>query len=180
MSTYRYRVVVSSATCANSVNSTEVELIVYPTATATTIPAGSTICEGGNTSFSAGSPVTGWTYQWQVNTGSGFTNINNGGVYSGAVSSILNITGATLAMSTYRYRVVVSSVACANSVNSNEAILTVHPPAVITNPTPVNNPICEGANTSFSIGSPVTGWTYQWQVNTGSGFANITDGGVYA
>ncbi|MBK6826976.1 MAG: HYR domain-containing protein [Chitinophagaceae bacterium] len=43
---------------------------------------------------------------------------------------------------------------------------------------PSNSAICEGANTSFTI--TATGATgYQWQVDNGGGFANITDDATY-
>jgi hypothetical protein len=93
-------------------------------------PANATVCAGANTSFSvSGSgPITG--YQWQVNTGSGFNNISNGGVYSGATSTTLTITGALATMSGYQYRSVV--IGNCVSVNSNAAILTVNPTPVFT------------------------------------------------
>ncbi len=71
-------------------------------------PPNRTICANGNTTFSTTATGTGLTYQWQVNTGSGFTNISDGGVYSTATTSILRITGATGAMTGYQYRCVVT------------------------------------------------------------------------
>ena len=44
--------------------------------------------------------------QWEVNTGSGFTNMTNGGVYSGSSTGTLTITGATAAMNGYLYEAV--------------------------------------------------------------------------
>jgi hypothetical protein len=84
------------------------------------------ICSGSNASFTVAATGTSPTYQWQVNPGSGFVNITNGGVYSGATTPTLNITGATTALSGNIYRAVVSGAAPCGSVNSGNATLTVH------------------------------------------------------
>jgi hypothetical protein len=60
------------------------------------------ICPGGSTSFD--SKMSGTTYQWQVDTGSGFTNITNAGIYSHADSAILIISNAPSSMYGYQYR----------------------------------------------------------------------------
>jgi hypothetical protein len=86
-------------------------------------PSNSSICSGSNTSFTVtASNVV--AYQWQVNTGSGFGNVSNGGVYSGASTATLSITGGTTGMSGYAYQCVVSG----GSVTSNSATLTVSSP----------------------------------------------------
>ncbi len=51
--------------------------------------------------------------QWAVNAGSGFSNLTDGGLYSGSSTDTLTITGATAAMSGYQYEAVFS-----NSVSS--------------------------------------------------------------
>jgi len=71
------------------------------------------------------------TYQWQVNAGSGFQNISDGGVYSGATTSTLNLTLTTEDMDGYLYRVIVTS-AGGQSTTSNAATLRInHRPAFI-------------------------------------------------
>jgi len=95
-----------------------------------THPTNSAIEIGDNTSFTVTAAGTGLTYQWQMNTGSGFTSITNAGVYSGATTSALNLTGVTYAMNGYQYRVIVSG-SVAPVATSNEATLTVKGPPVI-------------------------------------------------
>ena len=95
----------------------------------TTQPTDQTVTEGNNTSFQVEASGTGLTYQWQVNTtgtGSGYVNIANGGVYSGATTETLNITGATAEMNGYLYRVVVNG-AVQLPATSNGAKLTYIP-----------------------------------------------------
>ncbi len=71
-------------------------------------PVNSTVIQGGNTSFSVTATGTGLTYQWQVNTGSGWNNVTNGGVYSGATTATLTLTGVTGNMNGYLYRCIVT------------------------------------------------------------------------
>jgi hypothetical protein len=89
-------------------------------------PLNSSVCEGLNTVFSVGATGSGLTYQWQVNQGSGWTNVLNGGVYSGATTNVLTITGATTGMNGYQYRCVVTGT-CFTTTTSNAATLTVNP-----------------------------------------------------
>ena len=167
LNTYRYRCQLSNATCTTPGVSNAGILTVNTLPAVTTNPANSTICLGGNTSFSAAATGTGIGYQWQVSTDGGttYTNITNGGVYGGATTTTLTITGATAAMNTYRYRVAVSGT-CAPAANSTGAILTVVNPVAIT-AQPVNSEICSGSNTSFSVtGSSTQTIIYQWQDST--------------
>ncbi len=64
------------------------------------------ICPGGSTVFD--SKLNGSHYQWQVNTGSGFVNISNNGMYSGANTAILSLNNAPTSMYGYVYRCVVN------------------------------------------------------------------------
>ncbi|UQB68845.1 T9SS-dependent choice-of-anchor J family protein [Epilithonimonas zeae] len=160
--------------CAHSMSKT---ITVNPEQNITTQPNASTICMGANTTFSAtANNATG--YQWQVNTGSGFTNISNTAPYSGATTSTLTVTGATAAMNGYVYRVVISGSTGCDPKNSNNAALTVNSaPSITTQPTA--STICAGSNTTFTASaSNATG--YQWQVDSGSGFTNISNTAPYS
>lgn len=53
------------------------------------------------------SNITGASYQWQVNTGAGFTNIINGANYSGANTIALNLISIPSSWYGYKYRCVV-------------------------------------------------------------------------
>lgn len=141
-----------------------------------TQPDNSTICAGANTTFGV-TASNATSYQWQANTGSGYTNITNGGVYSNATTATLNITGATAGMSGYMFRCVATGSA-GPAATTNGVTLTVNVTPSISGQ-PSNRSICTGTNTTFSVtASNATG--YQWQVNTGIGFSNISNGGVYS
>jgi len=127
--------------------------------TITTQPANASVCVAGNTSFSVLVTGYGVNYQWQVNTGSGFQNISNGGIYSGAQKPVLSISGATSAMNGYTYRCIVS----ANTTQTTaSAALTVSIPAVSTT---VSNASCFGGANGIATSTPSGGispYSYTW------------------
>ena len=90
----------------------------------------------GTASFGVGidNPL-GATFQWQVSTNGGgsWSNVSNGGNYSGATTTILQVSNPTYAMNSYQYRCVVTN-AC-GSVNSPAATLSVLPITTFSNTT---------------------------------------------
>lgn len=94
----------------------------------TSNPVDRLIPELTNTTFNVGAQATGISYIWQVSTNNGisFSNLSNGGAYSGVTTATLGISGATLSMNNYQYRCVVSGT-CSPSLNSAPALLTVLP-----------------------------------------------------
>lgn len=75
----------------------------------TSQPSSQIICEGNNVSFSvAFTGGIGTTYQWRVDDGTGFADVTNGGVYSGATSTTLTITNPPLGFDSYQYRCIAS------------------------------------------------------------------------
>lgn len=87
-------------------------------------PSNVSVAEGANTSFSA-TVSNASSYQWQVSTDNG-NNWSNatGGVYSNETTTTLNITGVTVGMNGYQYRLLSSST-CETNIASNTATLTV-------------------------------------------------------
>ena len=172
---YAYRVVATGA-CSPAATSNSATLTVNSAPAITSQPNASAICAGSNTTFSAvSSNATG--YQWQVNQGAGFINISNTAPYSGANTATLTITGATAGINGYAYRVIATG-SCSPAATSNSAKLTVNSAPAITSQ-PSASTICAGANTIFTAAaSNATG--YQWQVDQGAGFINISNGAPYS
>ncbi|RWU06135.1 MBG domain-containing protein [Pedobacter chitinilyticus] len=141
-----------------------------PTCTAPVItgnPPNRSICVNGNTTFT-GSATGATAYKWQVNTGSGFTDISNGGVYSNATTTTLTITGATAGMNGYTYRLVAMNGVASCFTNSNVATLTT---SNITASTAKNDALCYGGTGSAAV-SPsggIGGYTYSWSPSGGTG-----------
>ena len=92
----------------------------------TTHPADFSGCAPTFTVVANGVPVL--TYQWQEDNGGGFLNISDGGVYSGATTASLSISG-TPAMTGYLYRCVVTD-GSPDTQTSNAAIYTYSLPEV--------------------------------------------------
>ena len=155
---------------ANLIGTATVTVRSLPAITAQ--PVSSTICEFGMTGFSVTTTGTDLTYQWYVNTGSGFNAVADGGVYFGATNSTLSLFGPTRDMNGNIYHVVVTG--CASSVTSADATLTVNTVPQITLH-PEDTTACVNAGAAFRVNATGTAVTTQWQINRGPGFVNLTD-----
>jgi len=113
-----------TGTYTNAVTATQVNIVTNPANQSTTVGGSATFTVTATgittTTFAAGTPNytippatnadAGLTYQWQQSTDNGatWTNITNGGVYSGATTASLVLTGVTIAMNGYDYRAIVN------------------------------------------------------------------------
>jgi len=177
MNGYQYRCIVSGI-CTPPAISSFTTLTVNTAPAIVSQPSASVICAGSNTVFSVLASGTGLNYQWQVNAGTGFSNINNSGPYNGSGTNSVTIVSATNSMNAYQYRCIVTGT-CSPPVMSNAAMLTVNALPLITVQA-TDTAICAGSNTSFTVSASGTALTYQWQLNTGTGFANIVNTGAYS
>ena len=132
-------------------------------------PSNRSICNNASTTFNV--TATGATgYQWQVNTGSGFTDITNGGVYSNATTNTLTITGASSGMNGYLYRCVAYNPTIACFTNTNQATLTIS--TINTSAGSQTNVTCNGGNNGSATIVPSGGigpYTYSWSPSGGTG-----------
>jgi|GEM_PF-2918745 len=121
-------------------------------------PVDQSICSGINTSFSVTASGTSLSYQWQVNTGSGYANVVNTSVYSNATSAALTVTNPDASLNGNTYQCIVSG--CGPSVTSTAATLTVKisPTVSITGTTT----ICSGTNTTLTGNGADT---YSWNMD---------------
>jgi hypothetical protein len=131
------------------------------TITFTTPPAAAVVCTESDTAFSVVA-TNATLYQWQVNTGSGFTDITNNTIYSGATTATLHLSNVPLSYNGYIYRCKATSLAICNYTNSPSATLTVNalPNVPIT---PANPAICPGG--SVTLSTPAGYSAYQWLRN---------------
>ncbi|AWG27077.1 beta strand repeat-containing protein [Flavobacterium kingsejongi] len=133
-------------------------------------PPNRAICVGNNTTFAV--TATGaTTYKWQVDqTGSGtYTDLANTAPYSGVTTTTLTISGATAAMSSYRYRAVAINGIASCFTNSNYGTLTV---SNITSTGAQNNIVCAGSCTGSAAVNATGGigtYTYSWAPSGGTG-----------
>jgi hypothetical protein len=137
------------------------EFVPCAVVTVSTQPGNATICPGRDTSFTTASP-NGTLFQWQVNTGSGFADITNGGVYSGATAATLVLTNVPFSYNGYTYRCKINSFSVCTATNTNAATLTVNPAPVGVITPASSTSLCPGGSVVLNAN---TGFTYQWQKN---------------
>ncbi|KAA5536455.1 T9SS type A sorting domain-containing protein [Taibaiella lutea] len=141
-------------------------------------PSSGTICAGANTSFTAtASPVT--SYKWQVNTGSGFTDITDDATYSGSATNTLSITGATAGMSGYQYKVIAYNNGTSCNTSSNTATLTVT--SITSSVTSQTNVSCNGGTNGAATISASGGTgtlTYNWTPGNPTGDGTVSVSGL--
>lgn len=179
--TYSFKIAASDSDANTAIQSYSVT-IASPTAPVVTLnPSNVTIDAGGNTTISSaavGNPAP--TEQWQVSVDNGqnYNNITDGGVYSGATTATLIITGATAGLNEYEYRDVFTN--SFGTATTAAALLTVDSAPVVTG-NPTSQGVKVGQNATFfagATGNPMP--TVQWLVSTdGTTFNDITNGGVY-
>lgn len=160
-----YSVTISTPNCTSA--PTIIPIVVANSVTGQIVssPATSNICLNNNTSFTvsgaSGNPIT---YQWQVSTDGGTTwnNITNGGVYSGATTTTLNLTGVPANFNSNQYRAVLSVAACSSTANSTASTLTVNSlPSVTLSAAPYTK-LYPGLQTTIAASSNPNATSYQW------------------
>ncbi|MEO7445370.1 MAG: reprolysin-like metallopeptidase [Ferruginibacter sp.] len=169
MSAYQYRVVVSG-TCAPIATSTATILTVNTPVTFTTQPADAVICATGTTSFTAVAAGTIATnpYQWQesANGGTSWVNVSNGGVYAGANTTTLTLSGVTTAMNNNQYRLAVTGTAPCGVVTSTAATLTVSARPTLNLTVSPFTKLQPGLTTTITANvTPTTGYLLNWTYN---------------
>jgi hypothetical protein len=132
-----------------------------------TIPPGA-ICAGATKTFT--SNLTGTTYQWQVKTPTGFTDISNSINYSGAQTVSLQISAVPYSWNGQQYRCVVNSTSFSNTFT----LIVLQPVTPSVTVSTATTSVCSGVATTFTA-TPTNGGSapaYQWQVNGANAGAN--------
>jgi len=148
-----------------------VTVTVNQPTTITTQPVAQTICTDKVATFTVVAAGSGpFSYQWQVSTtgiGGPYTNITNGGVYSGATTATLTITAPPVSMNGYYYRVVINGAApCAAATSAPGVLLTVNPlPVVVISAAPYTTLLPGLQTTLSSTVTPNAAATYTWLRN---------------
>lgn len=153
--------------------------LVDPKPVVTAQPVPDTVCTGGNAAYKVVAN-NAYHYQWQVSTngGSSFTDVVNAGVYSGATTDSLNITAPPAGYSNNQYRCVLTGTCSLKDTTVAVGLVVNTPPAITGQP--ANKSICAGTNTSFHVAATGSGLKYRWKMNTGSGWGNVPNSGIYS
>ena len=132
-------------------------------------PSDKEICENNSTSFTVSASGTSLAYQWQEDSGGGWTNLTNISPFANVNSATLNINNAPSSLNGNLYRCVVTEIGECN-INSTSAVLTVNPlPANGQSVTAADDYLCYNTSTSIVLGSSEIGVAYQLK----SGATNI-------
>jgi hypothetical protein len=91
-----------------------------------TQPTNTSVVSSNNASFSVTAQGTNLSYQWQesINAGVNWTDLTDGGTYSGVSTANLSLSAVPLSMDDYYYRCIVSG-NCSPADTSNEAVLSI-------------------------------------------------------
>ncbi len=181
MNNYEYEAKFTNSIGSDTTTAATLTIAVAPAIT--TQPTNQAVNVASNTSFSAaanGNPAP--TAQWEVKIAGGttFTPLGNGGVYSGATTGTLHITGATAALNGNTYEAVFTN--SVGSATTAAATLTINnAPSITTQP--VSQTVTAGQNVNFTAaasGSPAP--TVQWYIsfNGGSSFSPLGNSSVYS
>lgn len=123
--------------------------------------------------FSVGSARPNHVYQWQVNTGTGWTMLSNFGQFAGATSPRLVVNNVSLTNHGQRFRCLINAFGCADT--TAEATLQ-----VLCLPRNLNGPFAQfltvGQQAIFRVDS-FAGANYNWQRNVGFGYQSLSNGG---
>lgn len=174
---YEYRCIVSDASC--SVTSTSTNFLVFDSQAITSQPQDETVCAGENAVFSIDTEGSIFAIQWQVNEGSGFEDLTNGGNVSGVNDVTLTISDVSEVVDGFLYRAILST--CATPLASDEALLTVNEIPVITESGQQRPKVCVTGDAEFTVEATGTGLTYQWQYRPNGApngsYADLPNGG---
>jgi len=144
-----------------------------------------TACPGDSALFTVSVSGSGIACQWQVNQGSGFTDLAESALFKGTNTRRLRVYPVNAAMNGFAFRCVLQN-ACSGTVITSEAMLytgdaTGNTTLPVITQQPVNAAGCIGNTIQFRVGVTGTNVAYTWQVWKGSGgFQNLIEGGEYS
>lgn len=171
----RYRCLVNGV-CPTNKTSNEALLNVKQNVHISTQTTGTTtICSGGNATFSVTTSGPVQSYQWYIQSGNSYLPLSNSGFYSGTTTSTLTINGITAAPNTKTFAYICKITGPCSGDGTNPIYLTVQSkPAITLSPSSVI--ICDSVNNiDFNCAASGANISYQWQMNTGSGWVTATN-----
>ena len=131
----------------------------------TSQPTNQTVNMGNDATFTFTDSLTAATYQWQLDAGTGYTNLSNAGQFSGTDTKTLTVSAVTMSNNNTNYRCLVTeSSSCSDTTDI--ANLTVSS----------GNSINEYVNAAVKIyPNPTNGWVALSLSNTTNGQVILTD-----
>ena len=118
-----------------------------------------------------------YTYQWQLNDGSGWVNLSNAGNYAGVTTATLAVNNIEATFDGYQYQCLVTGAAPCTTLTPVVATLNISNTGFASQPLDVT--MCNSGATTFSIAtSGDEPFSIQWQMSTDNGlnYADIANG----
>lgn len=172
MSNYRYRCIISQGSCIKTSTAATLSVLYQEVVSH---PVSAETCEGVNAAFTVVLSGSFGNFQWQVDDGSGFVDLENSINYSGVNSTTLTVVQPSYGLNGYSYRLVASR---CEPIYSNAATLTVKPkPNITVNPI-ASQGLCVSGDAEISIETEGGPYIYQWFRGTTSLSNNETYSGV--
>jgi hypothetical protein len=143
-------------------------------------PSDAAGCLASSVTFATAATGTNVAFQWQYDDGSGFADLPGGLPYIGVYTNKLDITGVngvTADKNGWKFRCVVSG-ACSPADTTKVVTLIVQAAPSISSVTTLDT-LCAGENAEIEVIATGSGLKYRWSVDTGTGFFQLVDGGVY-
>jgi hypothetical protein len=180
---YQYYVQVRDDCTGLPVTSNTVSLNFFGKVPVTGPPTPQTTCPGSpaNLSIVAAANIGTLTYQWQVDTGAGFTNVPTSSPYGNTgTTANLAISLAPVSMDGFKYQVIVNDGCGASTQYVSPSVrLTVNNSVAINKDIDLVSSPCANGTLKLDVTATGTGLTYQWQENAGTAWLNLTDVGIY-
>ncbi|MCX6182983.1 MAG: T9SS type A sorting domain-containing protein [Bacteroidetes bacterium] len=183
MNNYKYKCMLTSA-CGLQDSSNTINFTGVTTCYFSSDPTDVTMCSSSGVSkqFSCGMYGPHFSARWQVDSaGTGFRDISNSDplYFSPHNGNGLAMKGNPPSyMDGNKYRCVMVSI-CSEDIFSGEATLHVGSSTIPVTSQPKSVTALTNSDATFSIAHTGTNVSYQWQVNTGGGFADITNNATY-
>ncbi len=139
-------------------------------------PVATTVCNGTSVNITVENAEAGFLYQLQDDG----TSSPLSGFYPGTGANLVipsNPLTTPLTIKVYSRNA--SSPSCDGDLTNKATVTAIDAPPLVTS-NPADVAVCEGTGTSFSVTATGTGITYQWQEDSGAGFVNLSNGGVYS
>lgn len=169
-------------TCPSTGNnqSDTADLVMLNLPIVTSEPQNAAACIGTDVTFATAATGTNVAFQWQGDDGTGFVDLPGTLPYAGVYSNKLDIQGigVTAAKNGWKFRCVVSGT-CSPSDTTNVVTLTVKAAPSISSVSKVDT-LCAGDDAEIDIVATGSGLKYRWSVDSGTGFFQVVDGGVYS
>ena len=131
---------------------------------------------GSSVSYWVGASNPNVSFQWEVDNGSGFQSVSNGGQYTGATNDTLTVSNVTTANNGELYRCVFKNDTIC--YDTSLAVTLNVCGALTSQPSNVSVPVNNMAHFIVASNDPLA--SFQWQIESGGVFNDLTNGILYS